>query len=161
MFASVGLVHQFVSGQNAKTIRHRWKILISQCQPKIGIISTGDELIAPGQALLPGKVYDSNTTMLKELLHRFGFTDIRSVIAADRYDHKTWFWFDKSIRFDDWFSDGCSYKSLHECMNEMTYNCTVTICTGGVSMGDKDFVKKVLLDLGMDLDIGRVNMKPG
>ncbi len=54
-----------------------------------------------------------------------------------------------------------SYKSLNECMKEMTDNCTVTICTGGVSIGDKDFVKKVLLDLNMDLVIGRVNIKPG
>lgn len=46
-------------------------------------------------------------------------------------------------------------------MHEMTNNCVVTICTGGVSMGDKDFVKKVLLDGHMDLVIGRVNMKPG
>lgn len=54
-----------------------------------------------------------------------------------------------------------SYKSLLECMTDMTNNCDITVCTGGVSMGDKDFVKKVLLDLGMDLVFGRVNMKPG
>ncbi|KAJ6646447.1 Molybdenum cofactor synthesis protein cinnamon [Pseudolycoriella hygida] len=118
MFASVGQIREFL-------------------QPKIGIISTGDELIAAGNELSSGKIYDSNTVMLKELLHRFGFTDIRSVIAED------------------------SYKSLFERMKEMTNTCTVTICTGGVSMGDKDFVKKVLLDLKMDLVIGRVNMKPG
>lgn len=118
MFASVGVAHEFY-------------------QPKIGIISTGDELIAPGETLRPGKIYDSNSVMLKELLRRFGFTDVRTAIARD------------------------SYESLHECMNEMTNNCDVTLCTGGVSMGDKDFVKKVLLDLKMDLAIGRVNMKPG
>lgn len=54
-----------------------------------------------------------------------------------------------------------SYDSLHKCMTEMTNSCTVTICTGGVSMGDKDFVKEVLSHLNMDLNIGRVNMKPG
>ncbi|KAG4076195.1 hypothetical protein HA402_014744 [Bradysia odoriphaga] len=118
MFASVGVVHEFY-------------------QPKIGIISTGDELIVPGETLRPGKIYDSNSVMLKELLRRFGFTDVRTTIAKD------------------------SYEALYECMNEMTNNCDVTICTGGVSMGDKDFVKKVLLDLKMDLAIGRVNMKPG
>lgn len=46
-------------------------------------------------------------------------------------------------------------------MMEMMDKCTIIISTGGVSMGDKDFVKKILLDLGMDLHIGRVNMKPG
>lgn len=84
MLASVGIVHQFVSDFKLKMIRTNI-IVLFQCQPTIGLISTGDELIESGQELRPGKIYDSNTVMLKELLHRFGYTDIRSVIAGDRY----------------------------------------------------------------------------
>ena len=52
-------------------------------EPEIGIISTGDELVEPGTTLGPGKIYDSNMTMLKELLKQFGFTKIKSIIAKD------------------------------------------------------------------------------
>lgn len=85
MLASVGHVDEFVRNQ-FKLIKILSLIIALQCQPKIGIISTGDELIAAGEVLLPGKIYDSNTIMLKKLLHRFGFTDIRTVIAQDRYE---------------------------------------------------------------------------
>lgn len=46
-------------------------------------------------------------------------------------------------------------------MSALTTECPITICTGGVSMGDKDFVKAVVTDLGFNIQFGRVNMKPG
>lgn len=46
-------------------------------------------------------------------------------------------------------------------MRTMTNECEITICSGGVSMGDKDFVKSVCTDLGFTIHFGRVNMKPG
>lgn len=49
----------------------------------ISIVSTGDELTKPGETLKPGKIYDSNTTMLKELLKQFGFTNISSSTSSD------------------------------------------------------------------------------
>lgn len=43
----------------------------------------------------------------------------------------------------------------------MIKECPIIISTGGVSMGDKDFVKQVVTDLGFKIHFGRVNMKPG
>lgn len=53
------------------------------------------------------------------------------------------------------------YESLKSIVQLMMTKCDVIISSGGVSMGDKDFVKKCLVDLGFDIHFGRVNMKPG
>lgn len=109
-----------------------------QCeQPLIGIVSTGDELTALGEPLADGCIYDSNTTMLVELCRQFGFTAVKTRQAPD------------------------TYAGLREAVLALTAECSVTICTGGVSMGDRDYVKAVLADLDFDIHFGRVNMKPG
>lgn len=104
---------------------------------KIAVISTGDELVEPGTPLNEGKIYDSNTVMLKLLLEKFGFKAHFSKIAKDDKD------------------------SLRRAINEATSSCHVIICSGGVSMGDKDFVKPLLMELGFEIIFGRVNVKPG
>ncbi|XP_062562815.1 molybdenum cofactor synthesis protein cinnamon [Armigeres subalbatus] len=113
---------------------------------KVAVISTGDELVHPyedsNQAMsIEGKIYDSNTTMLVQLLKQFGFNDeqceIQQLIVRDNYD------------------------SLLKEIKALTGSAHAIICTGGVSMGDKDFVKPVLKELKYDLKFGRVNMKPG
>lgn len=106
-------------------------------QPRIGIISTGDELIAPGQALTDGKIYDSNSTMLTELCRQFGFEHVQTAFASD------------------------DLASLRSTMKRLSDECEITICTGGVSMGDKDFVKAAMQELDFTIRFGRVNMKPG
>ncbi|XP_055610414.1 molybdenum cofactor synthesis protein cinnamon [Uranotaenia lowii] len=112
---------------------------------RIAIISTGDELVHPyesaGDSLVEGKIFDSNTTMLVELLKQFGFGDehceIEQFVVKDEYD------------------------ALKQKLQSLTGSTNFIISTGGVSMGDKDFVKPVLQDLGYDLKFGRINMKPG
>ncbi|XP_058821624.1 molybdenum cofactor synthesis protein cinnamon [Topomyia yanbarensis] len=113
---------------------------------KVAVISTGDELVHPyeevGQGIsLEGKIYDSNTTMLVQLLKQFGFNDEQCTI--EQYVVK-----------DD-------YDSLRLVIETMTGSMHAILCTGGLSMGDKDFVKPVLKDLEYDLKLGRVDMKPG
>lgn len=104
----------------------------------IAIISTGAELTMPGQQPLgPGKIYDSNTTMLSLLLEQFGFDVTIALIADD------------------------SYEELLASIESTLKQCHVVICSGGVSMGDKDFVKQVIIDMGFEIRFGRVNMKPG
>lgn len=49
----------------------------------ICILSTGDELVKPGEPLLPGKIYDSNTTMLRTLLEQHGFHNITALTSSD------------------------------------------------------------------------------
>lgn len=54
-----------------------------------------------------------------------------------------------------------SFESLKAEIESLTGAVHIIICTGGVSMGDKDFVKPVLKALNYELIFGRVNMKPG
>lgn len=49
----------------------------------ICILSTGDELTKPGNPLKPGKIYDSNTTMLRALLELHGFSKITTLTLSD------------------------------------------------------------------------------
>lgn len=104
---------------------------------KIAIISTGSELISPPNVLKPGKIFDSNSIMLKLLVEKFGF----EVFILDCVDD--------------------SYEKLRKSIEHCKLNCDVIICSGGVSMGDKDYVKSVVANLGYDIKFGRINMKPG
>ncbi|XP_067636143.1 molybdenum cofactor synthesis protein cinnamon [Eurosta solidaginis] len=106
-------------------------------KPKIGIISTGSELLAPNERAVMGKIYDSNTTMLEELLVYFGFECAQKVVLSDEFD---------------------IVKSK---IVELFKKVDFIICSGGVSMGDKDYIKPALQDLGFTLNFGRVNVKPG
>lgn len=53
------------------------------------------------------------------------------------------------------------YNSLKTTVTKALNQCDVVISSGGVSMGDKDFVKGLLIELGFEINFGRVNMKPG
>lgn len=53
-------------------------------EPTIGIISTGDELIEPGNKLKSGQIFDSNMTMLCELLKQFGFSRVKTITTKDK-----------------------------------------------------------------------------
>lgn len=110
-------------------------------QPKVTIVSTGNELLSPEtDILLPGKIRDSNKSLLYSACKQLGLENvIDGGIANDNSDSvlKT---FKKALEND---SD-------------------VIISTGGVSMGDKDLVKDVLVkDLNCVLHFARMNMKPG
>lgn len=109
----------------------------SQATPKVAIISTGDELVDPSDNIREGQIFDSNTTMLKLLCEKYGFKVKMTRIAGD------------------------DYESLKDVVTDAVEECDVIVSSGGVSMGDKDFVKKLLVDLGFDIHFGRVNMKPG
>ena len=110
----------------------------NQRKPKIAIITTGDEIVDPmSGGLRQGQIYDSNTTMLKLLLQKFGFDATSAEIAKD------------------------DYESLKGIVQQAMEECDVIISSGGVSMGDKDFVKPLMTELGFEILFGRVNMKPG
>lgn len=121
-----------------KTLLASVGLSASQRKPKIAIISTGDELVDPTTGeIREGQIYDSNTTMLKLLCEKYGFDVKITRIAKDEYD------------------------SLKGIVVEAMEKCDVVVSSGGVSMGDKDFVKKLLVELGFEIHFGRVNMKPG
>ncbi|XP_016982466.1 molybdenum cofactor synthesis protein cinnamon [Drosophila rhopaloa] len=106
-------------------------------KPRVAIVSTGSELLSPRDQPVPGKIFDSNTTMLAELLLYFGFDCMHTSVLSD------------------------SFKQTKESLTDLFEVVDFVICSGGVSMGDKDFVKPVLEDLQFKLHCGRVNMKPG
>ncbi|KAH8317349.1 hypothetical protein KR074_006312, partial [Drosophila pseudoananassae] len=106
-------------------------------KPKIAIVSTGSELISPNDLPRLGKIYDSNTTMLEELLQYFGFECMKSTILSDNFDE--------------------TKETLSNLFDVMDF----VICSGGVSMGDKDYIKPILDELNFEIHCGRVNMKPG
>ncbi|EDV92093.1 molybdenum cofactor synthesis protein cinnamon [Drosophila grimshawi] len=110
---------------------------LPQRKPKVAIISTGSELLAPHQPSAAGKIYDSNTTMLEELLLYFGFDCMQQHVLGD------------------------DLTTIKQTLSDLYDAVDFVICSGGVSMGDKDYIKPALKQLKFQLHFGRVNMKPG
>ncbi|XP_037888928.1 molybdenum cofactor synthesis protein cinnamon [Glossina fuscipes] len=106
-------------------------------KPSIAVISTGNELLSPQQPAQSNKIYDSNTTLLQELLQYFNFPAQITQVLSDDFDE------------------------VFETLAQMFKKVDFIISSGGVSMGDKDYIKPVLAKLGFQIHVGRVNMKPG
>jgi molybdopterin molybdotransferase len=100
------------------------------------IISTGDELVKSGGKLEPGQIYDSNSALLHALLRRCG----------------------ASVKSQEHCRD--EREALLEAIKRGIKN-HILIISGGVSVGEHDFVKDALRDLGAQIDIWRVAIKPG
>ncbi len=93
--------------------------------PVVGVLSTGDELVEGGGALLPGQIRDSNRRTLMALLRRDGFTAVDLGIARD-----------DEADIERRLVDGAA-------------RCDAVLTSGGVSMGDFDLVKVVLDRIGV------------
>ena len=100
------------------------------------VISTGDELVKPGEKLQPGQIHDSNSALLRALLQRCGAN-------ATAVEHCR--------------DDG---ESLGDAIKRGIKN-HVLIISGGVSVGEHDLVKEALSELGAKIEIWRVAVKPG
>ena len=103
--------------------------------PRIGVFSTGDELCQPDQPLGEGQIYDSNRITIQALLRNAGFDSEDLGIARD----------DK--------------KDIQKVLNRGAH-CDFILSSGGVSVGEADFVKSVLEANG-ELHFWKVAMKPG
>ncbi len=103
---------------------------------KVALISTGDELIEPGEPFGPGRVYNSNRVMLKALLERADCDVLDLGIIAD------------------------DPASLREAFSAARDGADLVVCTGGVSVGEEDHVRPVLDELG-ELWFHGVAIKPG
>ena len=104
--------------------------------PSVAILSTGDELTPPGRALRPGCIYESNGTLLSALVESCGARAVRLGIAPDESSALT-ARIRRGLRHD------------------------VLLISGGVSVGDKDMVRRVLERCGVTPVLWRVNIKPG
>jgi molybdenum cofactor synthesis domain-containing protein len=93
--------------------------------PVVGVLSTGDELVEGGGALLPGQIRDSNRRTLMALLRRDGFPAVDLGIARD------------------------DQGDIERRLSEGAARCDAVLTSGGVSMGDFDLVKVVLDRIGV------------
>ena len=105
-------------------------------QATTAVISTGDELVKPGEELQPGQIYDSNSVLLSALLLQCG-------VSGTAVEH---------CRDDR--------QSLGDAIKRGMKN-HVLIISGGVSVGEHDLVKETLCELGAKIEIWRVAVKPG
>lgn len=106
-------------------------------KPSVSVITTGNELTAPGRKLTPGKIYDSNSNMMRAVLDQSGFSPILLCRVKDHPDQ------------------------LKKNISNALSKTDVLLLTGGVSVGDYDYVKKVLKECGVQSLFWRIHQKPG
>ena len=103
---------------------------------RLGLFFTGDELVMPGEPLAPGRIYNSNRFTLRGLGEVFG-CDVRDYgIVPD------------------------SLEATREVLRRAAQDCDVIVTSGGVSVGDADYVKPAVEAEGQLL-MWRIAMKPG
>lgn len=104
---------------------------------KVGILTTGDELIQPGQPRNNEQIYNSNGAMLASMVENMGAHAVHVLHAMD------------------------TTESLQSAFATLLADCDLVLTVGGVSVGEKDLVKPSIEQLGGTMDLWRVRMKPG
>lgn len=107
-------------------------------RPRVAILSTGDELRAPGTALEVGQIYASNATLLQGMIEEAGGVAVDCGVARDSAE-----------------------DTREGFLRALAQKPDLILSSGGVSVGDFDPVKGTLADLGARLDFWKVKMKPG
>jgi len=105
--------------------------------PSVCIVSTGNELAEPGQARGPNQVYDGNGPGLMAAARSLGISDARPSRVVDRED------------------------LLRVALKDALSEADVVVTSGGVSVGEKDLIKGVWAELGVEQVIWQVAMRPG
>ncbi|MGI4815851.1 MAG: molybdopterin molybdotransferase MoeA [Janthinobacterium lividum] len=103
---------------------------------RVAFFSTGDELRSAGQTLDPGCVYDSNRHTIAGMLDRLGVEAIDLGVVPDQRD------------------------ALHATLRQAAAGADAVITSGGVSVGEADFVRSLLDELG-DVVFWKMAMRPG
>jgi molybdopterin molybdotransferase len=105
-------------------------------KPIVGFFSTGDELVSINQPLKKSQVYDSNRYLLHGLLQKY------------------------PIKIKDYGVVKDKMSSIEKKLSLASNECDVLLTTGGVSVGDADFVKNALENLGK-INFWKIAVKPG
>ncbi|MBS4199395.1 molybdopterin molybdotransferase MoeA [Bacillus sp. FJAT-49732] len=106
-------------------------------RPLIGIIATGSELLNPDEELVPGKIRNSNGYMIESQILRAGAQYKRYASISDNLD------------------------KLYETIKLALDECDILITTGGVSVGDYDYLPEIYRRLGANLLFNKIAMRPG
>jgi molybdopterin molybdotransferase len=105
--------------------------------PRVSIIITGNELQKPGSPLAYGQVYESNSFSLTAALHDAGISNITTIPSGDNLDELT----------------GFLYSALEK--------SDIVLLTGGVSVGDYDFVTEAAKRCKIETIFYKVKQRPG
>jgi molybdopterin molybdotransferase len=106
-------------------------------QPRIGVLATGNELLEADEPLAPGKIYESNRVTLAILLARFGAVPRTFPLVAD--------------------SLAATCLALENAFAE----CDAVVTSGGVSVGEFDWVRSAFTQIGGHVEFWQVAVKPG
>jgi molybdopterin molybdotransferase len=106
-------------------------------RPKIAIFSTGDELVTPEQILKHGQIVDSNQYALATFIRQQGARSLSLGIIPD------------------------NRQVLKAIIESAINQADLVLSTGGVSVGDYDYIEEILVELGGKIEIESVAIKPG
>ena len=106
-------------------------------KPKVAILVTGNELVQPGQILQPGQIYDSNSFALKACLTAVNISSVEIFFAND------------------------TLLETKNCIEKALATSDILLITGGVSVGDYDFVADACTQLGIKKQFHGVKQRPG
>ncbi|WGK63990.1 molybdopterin molybdotransferase MoeA [Croceiramulus getboli] len=105
--------------------------------PRISILVTGDELVEPGMPLQPGQIYESNGQVLEAALKQFGIIPILKLKVKD------------------------TLKATRDTLKKALDQSDLVLLSGGISVGDYDFVGQALNELKVRELFYKVRQKPG
>lgn len=106
-------------------------------RPVVGLLATGSELVEPGSSLDPGRIYESNRVGLASLVARVGGIPKIFSLVPDTLEG--------------------TRRALRSALAE----CDILVTSGGVSVGEMDFIKPALQDIGGSMEFWKVAIKPG
>jgi molybdopterin molybdotransferase len=106
-------------------------------RPVAGLLATGSELREPGQPLAPGQIYESNRIALAALIERAGALPRTFPLVADTL--------------------AATRLALAEAFDQ----CDVVVTSGGVSVGEMDFIRRAFEEIGGERQFWQVAIRPG
>jgi molybdopterin molybdotransferase len=106
-------------------------------RPRVGVLITGNELLKPGQSHRPGMVYESNSFVLSNTLRQLGM----DVVVRGPVEDKP--------------------EVIAKVVDQLAWQNDLVVTSGGVSVGQFDYIRPLLQQSGFDLLVDRTRIKPG